>query len=73
MRGSIKRRYEGSYSLILDLGYQVDPATGHKRRKQKWVTFRGTRKEAETKLTELCGRATAASSSSRRSSRSVNG
>jgi len=53
MRGSIKRRYEGSWSLILDLGYQVDPVSGRRKRKQKWVTFRGTRKEAETHLTEL--------------------
>ena len=28
MRGSIKRRYEGSWSLILDLGYVTDPQTG---------------------------------------------
>jgi hypothetical protein len=28
MRGSIKRRYKGSWSLILDLGRERDPATG---------------------------------------------
>src|SRR5688572_6536209 len=53
MRGSIKRRYEGSWSLILDLGYQADPVTGLRKRRQKWVTFRGTKKEAQTHLTEL--------------------
>ena len=53
MRGSIKRRYEGSWSLILDLGYQADPATGLRKRRQKWVTFRGTKKEAQARLTEL--------------------
>jgi len=52
MRGTLKQRYEGSWSLILDLGYQVDPATGKTKRKQKWITFRGTRKQAEAALTE---------------------
>lgn len=53
MRGSIKRRYEGSWSLILDLGYQTDAATGLRKRKQKWVTFRGTKKQAEAHLNDL--------------------
>ncbi len=55
MRGSIRRRYEGSWSLILDLGYQPDPNTGMLKRKQKWVTFRGTKKAAEKELTRLLG------------------
>jgi integrase len=53
MRGSIRRRYEGSWSLILDLGYQTDQQTGLRKRKQKWVTFRGTRKQADAHLNEL--------------------
>jgi integrase len=53
MRGSLKQRYPGSWSLILDLGYQLDPASGLRKRRQKWVTFRGTKKEAQTHLTEL--------------------
>lgn len=53
MRGSLKQRYKGSWSLILDVGDEVDPVTGTRKRKQKWVTFRGTEKQAETKLTEL--------------------
>jgi integrase len=57
MRGSLKRRYKGSWSLILDLGRETDPTTGLSKRKQKWITFRGTRKQAETKLTELLGAA----------------
>jgi hypothetical protein len=52
MRGTLKQRYEGSWSLILDLGYQIDPTTGRAKRKQKWITFRGTRKQAEAALTE---------------------
>src|SRR5262245_37542510 len=53
VRGSIKRRYKGSWSLILDLGRELDPTTGLQKRKQKWITFRGTRRKAEKKLTEL--------------------
>jgi integrase len=55
MRGSIKQRYRGSWSIILDLGYQPHPDTGKVRRRQKWVTFRGTRAQAEKKLTALLG------------------
>jgi integrase-like protein len=53
MRGCLKQRYKGSWSIILDLGYETDPATGKARRKQKWHTFRGNRKDAEDKLTDL--------------------
>lgn len=53
MRGSIKKRYEGSWSLILELGYQPDPKTGAMKRKQKWITFRGNQRQAEKKLAEL--------------------
>jgi len=53
MRGSIKQRYPGSYSLILDLGPIKDPVTGKVKRRQKWITFRGTRRAAETRLGEL--------------------
>jgi integrase len=53
MRGSIKRRYKDSWSLILDLGRERDPATGGSRRRQKWITFRGTKREAEVKLRDL--------------------
>jgi integrase len=53
MRGSLKQRYKGSWSLILDLGYQTDANTGLRKRTQKWITFRGTKKDAESHLTEL--------------------
>ena len=49
MRGSIIKRYEGSWSLVLDLGYQTDPATGLRKRKQQWITIKGTRRDAEHK------------------------
>ncbi|HEY2906887.1 MAG TPA: tyrosine-type recombinase/integrase [Vicinamibacterales bacterium] len=53
MRGSLKQRAKGSWSIILDLGYEADPVTGLRKRKQQWTTFHGTRKKAEDKLTEL--------------------
>ena len=49
MRGLIKQRSKGSWSIVLDLGR--DPSTG--KRKQQWVTVRGTKKQAESKLAEL--------------------
>jgi len=48
-RGHIKKRYKGSYTLVLNKG--KDPVTG--KRKQEWVSVKGTRKEAEVKLAEL--------------------
>ena len=33
--------------------YQTDPVTGARIRKRKWITFRGTRTQAERRLTEL--------------------
>ena len=53
MRGSIRKRYTGTWSLILDLGREKDPTTNRSKRKQKWITFRGSKKQAEKKLTEL--------------------
>jgi len=53
MRGSLKQRSKGSWTIILDLGYEPHPETGNLQRRQKWQTYRGTRKQAEDKLTEL--------------------
>src|SRR5262245_10481027 len=53
MRGHIVRRYEGSWSIVLDLGYQTDPATGKTKRRQKWITVRGRKQDAEARLAEL--------------------
>jgi len=49
MRGHIKQRAKGSWSIALELGR--DPSTG--RRKQQWTTVRGTKQQAEKKLAEL--------------------
>ena len=38
MRGSLVPRYKGSWSIVLDLGYEVDPVTGLGKRKQQWIT-----------------------------------
>jgi len=47
MRGCIKKRYKGTYSVIFD----VETDAG--QRKRKWVTVKGTRDDAQTKLNEL--------------------
>ena len=57
MRGSLKKRYKGTWSIVLDLGYQVDTKTGLRKRRQKWITVRGTKRDAERKLAELIHRA----------------
>ncbi len=49
MRGHIVKRYRNSYTIVLSLG--VDPATGKK--KQQWVSVKGTKKEAEKRLADL--------------------
>jgi len=49
MRGHIVKRYKNSYTIVLNLG--IDPTTGKK--KQQWVSVKGTKKEAEKRLAEL--------------------
>jgi integrase len=53
MRGSIRKRYANSWSVVLDLGHQIDQKTGRRKRRQKWVTVRGTKKQAQSKLNDL--------------------
>ena len=48
MRGTIKQRSKGSWTIIVDM---EKAANGHRR--QKWVTLRGTKKQAEARLAEL--------------------
>lgn len=49
MRGHIVKRYKNSYTVVLNLG--IDATTG--KRKQQWVSVKGTKKEAEKRLSEL--------------------
>jgi len=49
MRGHIRKRSEGSWTVVVEL--PRDPETG--RRRQKWVTVKGPKKEAERVLAEL--------------------
>ena len=49
MRGHITKRGKDSYTIVLDLGR--DPETG--KRKQQWVSIKGTKKDAEKRLSEL--------------------
>ncbi len=38
---------------MLDLGYRTDPDTSRRTRQQKWITVRGTKRDAERRLAEL--------------------
>lgn len=49
MRGTIRKRSQGSWTVIVDLG--PDPVTG--RRRQHWRTIRGTKRDAEAVLAEI--------------------
>jgi integrase len=49
MKGSIRQRSKGSWSIIIDL--PRDPQTG--KRHQQWHTVHGTKKDAERALREL--------------------
>ena len=49
MRGHIIKRYKNSYTIVLELA--PDPSTG--KRKQQWVSVKGTKKDAEKRLSEL--------------------
>jgi integrase len=48
MRGHIEKRFKSSYTIFLNLGY--DPASG--KRKQKIISVKGTKKDAEQRLAE---------------------
>jgi integrase len=49
MRGHIVKRGKNSYSIAISLG--KDPNTG--KYKQQWISVKGTKKEAEKRLSEL--------------------
>lgn len=49
MRGNIRKRAKGTWTLTVDLG--LDPVTG--KRRQTYRTVKGTKKEAEAALAEL--------------------
>ena len=49
MRGHLIKRSKDSWSIVLDIGR--DPVTGNRR--QQWTTVRGTKREAERKLTGI--------------------
>src|SRR6266481_1233 len=48
MRGHIRQRSEGSWSIVLDLGRD---SSG--KRRQKWQTIRGTKRDAQRELNTL--------------------
>jgi integrase len=50
--GSIVRRGKNRFALVLDLGYVVRP-DGTRKRRQRWVKFHGSKKQAGEQLAEL--------------------
>ena len=48
MRGTILKRAKASWTIIVDVGRGSDG-----RRNQRWITVKGTRKEAERRLAEI--------------------
>src|ERR1700722_16094882 len=48
MQGHIRRRGKRSWAIILDIGNDLDG-----RRRQKWHSVKGTKKEAEDELARL--------------------
>jgi integrase len=53
MRGSLRQRGEKTWLLTLEFGYRRDPETGKSKRIQKYITFHGNKRQAETRLNEL--------------------
>jgi integrase len=52
--GSVVRRGESRYALIIERGYVPDPKQpGRLKRKQQWIAFRGSKRDAQAKLREL--------------------
>ena len=49
MRGHIVKRYKGSWSIVID--EDKDPETG--KRKQRWITVKGTKRDAEKELNRI--------------------
>ena len=49
MRGHLRKRGERSWAVVVDVGH--DPRTG--KRRQKWVSVKGTKRDAERRLAEI--------------------
>ena len=49
MRGHLRKRGERSWAVVVDVGH--DPRTG--KRRQKWVSVKGTKRDAERRLVEV--------------------
>ena len=48
MKGHIVKRAKGSWSLVVDLGRDA-----YGKRRQKWITVKGTRRAAERELARI--------------------
>ncbi len=48
MRGHLRKRSKGAWTIVLDVGTDADG-----KRKQRWITVKGSKREAEAKLAKL--------------------
>lgn len=48
MKGHITQRAKGTWSIIVELGRDANG-----KRKQKWITVKGTKKKAQSELNSL--------------------
>lgn len=53
MKGHIRQRSEGTWTIVIDIGRRLDPQTGLSKRVQKWKTVRGTKREAQAELNTM--------------------
>lgn len=53
MKDGIKKRYDNSWSIVVELAPVIDAQTGKAKRRQKWVTVRGSYEDAVKKRNEL--------------------
>ena len=54
MRGAILKRAKGSWTIIIDVGKHPDG-----RRKQQWITVKGSKRDAERRLAEIVNKVNA--------------
>lgn len=58
MKGTIFRRGKAKdrWTIVLECGYKIDAETGEKKRDQRWISFKGTKEQAEIHMADLIGK-----------------
>lgn|GEM_PF-2413891 len=53
MRAHIRRRMVNSWTIAVTLERSICPSTGRSKPRQKWITVRGTKDNAQARLSEF--------------------